>query len=191
MTRIAWPTTMASVAFQTTRAKRWVSQRWVPGHTRSRSRIFWRSKRGWFRLLWLFGLLLFRLFLRFFWLFRLFFRFLRLFRLLRLLGFFFRLFRLFGLFFRLFRLFGFFLRLFWFFGFFLRLLWLFGFCWDLDLNALNRVSPFAYNLFLNLLRRTANHFDCHCVLLLIVYLVLYFSCSQNQDSIHTTPNNSV
>ncbi|PON74651.1 hypothetical protein TorRG33x02_246870 [Trema orientale] len=46
MAVMAWPTTTAFVAFLTTRAKGRVSQRWVPGHARIRSRS--RSRRDWF-----------------------------------------------------------------------------------------------------------------------------------------------
>jgi hypothetical protein len=53
-----------------------------------------------------------------------------------------------------------------------------------DLNALNGVTALAAYLFLNLFRGAAHHFDYHRVLLLVVYLVSYFSCSQNSTPPH-------
>ena len=53
------------------------------------------------------------------------------------------------------------------------------------LNAFNAVTAFADYLFLDLLGTTAHHFDCHRVVLVIVDLVSYFSCSQKPNS-HST-----
>jgi hypothetical protein len=48
-----------------------------------------------------------------------------------------------------------------------------------DLNAHNRSTTLAAYLLHNLFGTAAHHFDCHRVLLLVVYLVMYFSRSQN------------
>lgn len=71
---------------------------------------------------------------------------------------------------RLLRFFGllWLLRFFWFF----RLLWWFRLFWHLDLNALDSLTSFAADLVLDLFRTAANHSDCHCACLRVIYLVV-------------------
>jgi hypothetical protein len=59
-----------------------------------------------------------------------------------------------------------------------------------DLNALNAITTLAAYLFLNLVWAAAHHFDYHRVFLLVVYLVTYFSRSQNSTP-HRVIENSV
>lgn len=48
----------------------------------------------------------------------------------------------------------------------------FCFCWNFYLNALDDPFALANYLVLHLFKVAAYHFDCHCVILLIVHLVL-------------------
>ncbi|KAJ6921587.1 hypothetical protein NC652_015490 [Populus alba x Populus x berolinensis] len=57
--------------------------------------------------------------------------------------------------------------------------WCFGFLWNLDLNALDSFTSFIDYLFLDLFRTATYHSDGHCACLLVIYLVLNFSCSQS------------
>ncbi|GAV59854.1 hypothetical protein CFOL_v3_03385 [Cephalotus follicularis] len=86
-----------------------------------------------------------------------------------------------------------FFRLIWlrFWCFFRRLWFLFrgwlGFWWFFDLNALDGITSSATNFLLNFFRAATHHSDCHCVVLLIVYLGSNFSCSKTKSN----PHNSV
>uniref|UniRef100_A0A6N2K245 Uncharacterized protein n=1 Tax=Salix viminalis TaxID=40686 RepID=A0A6N2K245_SALVM len=51
--------------------------------------------------------------------------------------------------------------------------------WNLDLNALDSFTSFKDYLFPDLFRTATKHSDGHCACLLVINLVLNFSCSQS------------